>query len=114
MRTYQDALDRLAGRRSRKLENNTYLETRPDGSIAVRLHSTDVVTYHQDGQIVLDSGGWQTVTTKDRINKYSPFRVWQVRRIWYVCNPGAADPQELPYRDGMRLGFTGGTPWGAA
>lgn len=43
--------------------------------MAVRLHNTDVVTYHPDGTATLYTGGWMTVTTKDRINAWSPARV---------------------------------------
>lgn len=60
-------------RESRKVGNNTYLKRRGDDTIAVRLHDTDVVTYHRNGDIVLDTGGWMTVTTKDRINSFIPY-----------------------------------------
>lgn len=61
----------------KKVANNTYLERRTDESIALVLHNTDVVTYHLDGRIVLDTGGWLTVTTKDRINAGLP-RPWHL------------------------------------
>ena len=35
-------------RRSRKIGNNTYVEWRDHDTIAVRLHQTDVVTFHRD------------------------------------------------------------------
>lgn len=53
------------------LENNTVAVRRPDG-IAVRLHETDVVTFRDDGTVVLDSGGWDTLTTRDRLHRYAP------------------------------------------
>lgn len=53
--------------KSRIVANNTLLIDYKDGSRAVRFHTTDVVT-ERDGIITLNSGGWRTVTTKERIN----------------------------------------------
>lgn len=55
-----------------------------DGSTSYRLHKTNVVTINKDGSIVLNSGGWQTATTKDRINTFSPFTISQSKSIWSV------------------------------
>lgn len=76
---YRDADAKLQGRcrERRKLENNTYLERRYTGAIAVRLHRTDVLTFYPDGRIEIDTGGWHTVTTRDRINRCLP-RPWSV------------------------------------
>lgn len=68
---------------SRKIGNNTYVERRGE-DIAVKLHNTDVVTYRPDGSITLDSGGWRTVTTKARMNEFSPLSVGSVRGVWQV------------------------------
>jgi len=64
--------------------NNTYAERRADGSIAVRLHATDVLTFRRNGEVVLNSGGWFTVTTKDRINQFlrPPYRIASVKGKW--------------------------------
>jgi hypothetical protein len=120
MQSYTDADAQLTGRCKdrRKIANNTWLERRDDETIAVRLHQTDVVTYRADGSITLDTGGWFTVTTKDRMNRFSPFGVHSVRGEWYVMhrnpdyNPEATRAhngsagaywldKEIPYRDGM-------------
>ena len=93
MQSYQQATDKLGSRESRKLANNTYLVRIDDNTIGVRLHSTYVVTYHTDGRIVLNSGGWQTVTTKQRMNEYSPLRVTQTKGVWYANGQ--------PYADGI-------------
>ena len=60
----------------RRLANNTTLRQEGD-TLIVRLHSTDIVTLHPDGRTVLSMGGWNTVTTRDRINRFSP-----VARVW--------------------------------
>jgi hypothetical protein len=99
---YTEAGNKLATARAadrgKPLQNNTRLFKRGD-NYAVRLHQTDVVTIHRDGSYTLDSGGWLTVTTKDRINGYAPCQVWSEKGIWYVSY---CDGRYL-YADGMRL-----------
>lgn len=51
-------------------------------AIAVVLHSTKVVTVDDLGNITLDTGGWDTVTTKDRINAFLGDFLGDV----YVCH----------------------------
>lgn len=87
----------LAQTRKRKLANNTYLVLRDDGGYGIKLHDTEIVIHYQD-RIVLDSGGWQTVTTKARMNDFSPFRVWQQRGVWYVTS---ADRDTAVFADGI-------------
>ena len=89
-KNYKQAQALLTGRckNRRKLANNTYLERRSWNRIAVRLHNTDVVTYIPGGRARLDSGGWETVTTKDRINRFSFVTLWQEKNVWYVAKPG--------------------------
>jgi len=84
---FQDAAELFATARNpergKPLCNNTRLFKRGD-NYAIQLHDTDVVTLRPDGAIVLDSGNWQTVTTKDRINNYSSARLHQTKGQWYV------------------------------
>lgn len=49
---------------------NTLDYTTPDGVRRVRYHDTDVVTVAPDGTVKLDTGGYNTLTTRDRINGY--------------------------------------------
>ena len=74
-------------------------------------HSTDVASRHDDGRIVLRTGGWRTVTTKKRINQAletwgSPYRVYQEAFAWYVVRlPWAPGPN----RNTPRIAFDGDT-----
>lgn len=97
--TFGDALDKLGNRDRKKLENNTYLHRLDANTLAVRLHSTDIVLVHGDGTYTLDSGGWRTLTTRDRISRYSPAGISQKNNIWYV---GASI-----FQDGMRVNAQG-------
>jgi hypothetical protein len=82
---YQRAKEKLAGRESRKIANNTYLKAREAGAIALRLHETDILTYTPDGKCILNSGGWRTVTTKARMNDYAPGApIIQKAGVWYI------------------------------
>lgn len=74
-----------------------------DGYTIVRYHSTDVVKF-DDCQIILNSGKWQTVTTKLRMNQTSNqfglgYGVYQRKHQWYVSYKGI----ELAFYDGMVL-----------
>jgi hypothetical protein len=108
--SFQDAADILASGRtsdsrdSRKIANNTRLETRGPDAIAVELHSTDVVTFHRSGAVSINSGGWQSVTTKERINRYLPAGVslFQEKHEWYVQDGRAI----------FRAGGVNGDGWG--
>ena len=88
MNTYQEADEFLGRGRShdhRPLAGSaTSLERRSNDTIAVRYHETDVVTYHRDGGVVLDSGGWTTHTTKARMTEYSPVSIFQRNGLWYI------------------------------
>lgn len=98
--THDEAVRMVRGKRnktSRKIGNNTYAEILSDNTVAIKLHSTYVVKIHSDGTYTLNSGGWQTVTTKDRINQYSPKRVYQKDFTWYVRMNG----KDYPFIDGM-------------
>jgi hypothetical protein len=83
---FATALDPEAGK---PLENNTRLFRRSEDCLAIRLHDTDVVTVFADGRIALDSGGWRTMVTKDRISGYAPVRITSDRGVWYVSHDAA-------------------------
>lgn len=87
----------VGNRMKRKIGNNTYARILDDGTVAIRLHNTDVVTIHPDNTVTLRTGGWQTSTTKDRINQYSPVRVYQHKYEWFVKLNG----KEYPFMEGM-------------
>ena len=85
--TYDEAVKMVKGvsyRSQRKVGNNTYAYIHYDGSVSIELHGTKVVVFYPNGLVKLNSGGWQTSTTKDRINKYSPVKVYQKKGVWYL------------------------------
>lgn len=106
--THSEAVSMVRGKTNkdrRKVGNNTYAEILPDGSVGITLHNTCVVRIYQDGTYKLSNGGWLTSTTKDRINKYSPYKVRQRNYEWYVQVPTAHGCRnEYPFYSGMVIG----------
>lgn len=68
---------------SKLIDRNTLKIEYANGTSAIRLHKTDIITFNKD-RVILNSGGWRTVTTKDRINKFSPVKIYQQHGIWYL------------------------------
>ena len=68
--------------------------TNDDKGILVRLYNTTIVKVDNDtNSITLDTGGYNTKTTKDRMNLTSDtfnlgFRVYQKDFTWYVSYKG--------------------------
>jgi hypothetical protein len=81
---FEAARELLGNRARRKLENNTYLLRLGPHVWVIRLHSTNVVTYFDDGRIILNNGGWDTKVTRDRMSSYSPARITRYRSTTYV------------------------------
>jgi hypothetical protein len=102
---YSEVYALVAGknnRKSRKIDNNTRGYIEYDNSVSIELHSTKVVVLYPNGLVKLASGGWQTVTTKDRMNKYSPVRVTQRKGEWYVNVPCAGGCRnDFPFVENM-------------
>jgi hypothetical protein len=97
-KNFAEAVEVLQDRISMRLGNNTYLEVSdPDplrGFIGVRLHNTYIVKFWPDGQVTLHTGGYHTVTTKDRLNEFIAGRVYQKAHQWYYVAPVQAGPRE--------------------
>lgn len=71
---------------SKLVARNTVRIEYADGTKAIRFHHTDIITWLPNGNMVLSSGGWRTMTTKDRISQFAGKDVWvrQNKGVWYV------------------------------
>lgn len=93
----------------RIVKRNTFRYFRSDGAEVIRLHMTDIVVKHPNGRVVLNSGGWRTMTTKDRINTYAaPYMVYSKAGVWWVAERGGGwmidqGARTVPFYDGMTL-----------
>ena len=106
-RNFMDALDILNGKSQVKIGHNTYMRIEHNEGLAeikIRLHDTDVVTFTEDFNIILDDGGWQTVTTKERINRYLPsgWKLYQKDYQWFID----ADGDTHKYYEGISLAYS--------
>lgn len=82
---------------TKKLANNTYLHKLNENEIAVRFHATNIIVIHKDDSCNLNTGGWQTSTTKNRLNEFSPANIFQKNGVWYLATDGSS------FYDGMRI-----------
>lgn len=73
-------------RKQVKLCHETYLEEIDNNTMGIRYHGTYIVKIHANGNFTLDNGGYRTKTTKQRINEYSPARIFQKNFEWYCGN----------------------------
>lgn len=111
VRSYQDADNYLGARQERPIGHNTRI-VRVGTGISIRYHGSPVVRFTPDsvdrpGEIILDSCGWKTFTTKERMNAFAPrgFRISQERGIWHLWN---YDTQvDYIFKDGIRISTQG-------
>jgi hypothetical protein len=104
IRSYEQANEYLGKKDSRPLRYKTRVNRRGE-NIAITHHETDIITYHSSGSVVVDTQGWHTSTTKDRLNCHLPrhyqhnYRVYQRDSIWYLVGFG----QEWVFADDMAI-----------
>ena len=84
--------------RGKPIDNNTRIMARPDG-YAIQLHATDVLLIRPDDSVTYDTGGWRTVTTKERMNNYGPAFIWSNRGEWRASVAG----KEYGYAEGLTV-----------
>lgn len=89
--------------KGRVVARNTWRYRTADGIEHVRLHGTDVVEFLPGDKVRLNSGGWKTVTTKDRINSFSPYHVFSNRGTWLVYAPHDSGLEPVAFYDGIIL-----------
>ena len=82
-----------------------------NGTTYLVYHKTAVVKHYIKGQyrndkVILNSGGWETKTTKDRLNAYAyenslPYRIYQKDYTWFVT----LDNKCYPFEDGLQIDY---------
>lgn len=113
-------MHRSSSREGKKM--NTWLERHED-HIGVHFVESEIMRYYPDGTIVLDTHGWQTHTTKKRMNDYLPWEwgVSQNKGLWHlfhrekVANPNPAYEwdtytikfTDYPFSDGITISLDG-------
>ena len=85
-------------------KTNTAILREDDGSVTVILHETPIVKIDANHVVTLNSGGYETNVTKNRMNQVAKefnlnFQVFQKDHQWYVSVPGG----DLEFHDGMTI-----------
>jgi hypothetical protein len=112
--TFDHAQEVLAAQEKRgfdrkKLANNTYLMKR-DGAFVIRLHETDIVRITEESNqtfFTVNTNGWTTSTTKERIGSFTPLRVFQKRGVWYVYQQVDGREEVVTFFDGIKVDQSG-------
>jgi len=117
MNTYQDALAKFNTARNKSdgkpLASNKRLYQRSDGSIEVVLYNTSIVVLHPDNTLTLNTGGWNTITTRKHINKHLPDGVYLFSRNWELQLGRALNANDwsrravIKFKDGIRIDSKG-------
>lgn len=112
--------EKLRGKDRVKICNNTYLiilEKHISGCaklIGLLYHKIYVVEFDVSG-LTLNTGGWSTVTTKDRINiglamAKIPLRIYQEQNVWKVWNNIKREVVSM-FSDNMFIDWEGNIPY---
>lgn len=90
---------------ARLVANNTLEWFGADGARRIRLHETDVLTFHPNGALTIDTGGWNTHTTRARLREFLPrgFNVWTHRGELTLSHPKG----ETRFRESCYIGPRG-------
>jgi len=114
VRSYEAARVYLGDKPERPIGHNTRLVRRDDGAIQVKYHGSPVVTYMPAEMVtggpvtILNSCGWLTLTTKERINAFCPpgFSVYQERGTWHLTGRNIETYEHLgnwTFADGITI-----------
>lgn len=82
----------LGKKDKKKLGCNTWLIKIDNDTIGIKYHNTFVIQYKLGGNVILNNGGWDTPTTKKRLNDFTNARVWQKNFNWYVTDSKGTHP----------------------
>ena len=115
LENYAAAREFCDTRRKRKLGHNTIIIDYGE-RILVRFHSTNLVEFRA-GSVTLKAGGWETVTTRERINAYLPKGMWrgsewvgmrggvwqQLGRMYLTVKGISSSAETFHFQDGITL-----------
>jgi hypothetical protein len=86
IKDYASALKCMLGAKDqdagRPIDNHTRLLWGDGRTLCIRFHKTDIITYHENGDIDVTNGGWPTRTTRARIEGFSDVRIGTYAGFW--------------------------------
>lgn len=92
----------VPAKEAKVVARNTLRYRRPSGEEVIRLHHTDILVF-ANGAVTIDSGGWLTPTTRQRMNAFlpAPLCLYAGSGHWSLYRGEGL--YEVPYRDGLRV-----------
>lgn len=105
MRKIESQMTSAISRRGNFSKSNTQVVTDSSGDSSVYLHGHRIATIHNNNDITLSSCGWETVTTKSRLNAILDdfaygLRIFQRDWCWYI---GTSDKDKQLFFDGFKI-----------
>lgn len=101
---FRKARNKDRGARLRGREGRTRL-VKTERGFGIRYCDTVIVEILQSGEYILNSGGYRTVSTKAKINEFSPARLHQSAHVWYLYTGEGSQP--VPFQDGIEVDAEG-------
>lgn len=84
----------------KRISYNTRLIRDSESSISLQLWNTKIITWHSNGSIEINTGGWETNTTRSRLNDYlENYSIYTNRGTLYIRD--LRDDIEYFYRSGL-------------
>jgi len=95
--------------KTRLIALNTVQIDFEDGGYIIRFHQTNIVNKKPNGNIVLNTDGWRTLTTKERINWFLPhgIHLYQENFKWFLYIETDNGNKIQPFYDGIEITPTG-------
>ena len=102
MRKIEQQMQAAIATRTNWSKSNTSVSVDSEGFTSVRLHGNRIAEIEPNGDIILSSCGWDTPTTKSRLNAVldvflSGCGIFQKDFTWYVGD------LNTPFFDGFRI-----------
>jgi len=99
----------MNGRSIKKVDHNTYARLDGKDRIIVSLHGNDIILATPKS-VSYRAAGWNTVTTKDRLNQWMPegWGIGQRDFVWYLSNINRGKVmQDCVFYDGITIDNNG-------
>lgn len=89
----------------KKVANNTYEYITTEGDRIIHLHNTDILRFKKDGKIILNTGGYDTVTTRTKCNEFLPegLSVRRIRGISYIIDTRGGKLIQVALQDNITI-----------
>ena len=86
--------------KGKPIGNNTYV-VKTDRGFGIMYHATVIFDVNKRNRAVLNNGGWESVTTKARLNEYLPsgYYISQSKHVWYLL----IDGKKEKYQNGFAV-----------